>query len=288
MKKDITELYCKVDDFCNEVDRIEKSTRIGAYKKATRTPQLKNSEIVTIILLFHYSPCKNFKYFFESYLQLYKPEFPELLSYNRFLELMPRSFPYFLLLLTSFLDKEDKIHFIDSTPIPVCHNKRISRHRVFKGLARRGKSTMGWFFGFKLHLVINRKGCLTAVSITPGNTDDRVPVRRLIKDLKGLLFADRGYISPDLFKDLFEKGLKLVTGIKKNMKNKLMDLNEKIMLRKRSISETVNDYLKNKMNISHTRHRSTSNAFVHIFSTLVAYSLKPTKPSISQNFLIPS
>lgn len=288
MKKDITELFCTIDDFCLEVDRMEKTTKIGSYKKPTRTPKLTASEITTIILLFHRSPCKNFKYFYESYLQLYKHEFPKLVSYNRFLELMPRSFPYFLLLLASLMDKEDKIHFIDSTPLPVCHNKRISRHKVFKDLACRGKSTMGWFFGFKLHLIINRRGRLAAVTITPGNTDDRTPVRKLVKGLKGFLFADRGYISSSLFQVLFDGGLKLVTGIKTNMKNKLMDLNEKTFLRKRSISETVNDYLKNKMNISHTRHRSSSNAFVHIFSTLVAYSLKPKKPSISEPFLIPS
>jgi len=288
MKKDITELFCNVDDFCREVDKIEKSTRIGSNRRPTRTSQLERSEIITIILLYHISPCKNFKFFFKSYLQLYRSDFPKLVSYNRFIELMPRSFSYFLLLLTSLLNKEDNIHFIDATSLPVCHNKRISRHKVFKGLARRGKTTMGWFFGFKLHLVINRRGQLAGVQITPGNTDDRAPVRRIVKNLKGLLFADRGYIGEDLFKDLFSKGIKLVAGIKKNMKNKLMDVNEKIMLRKRSISETVNDYLKNKMNISHTRHRSPANAFVHIISTLVAYSLNPRKPSISKPFLIPN
>ena len=288
MKKDITELFCNVDDFCREVDKIEKSTRIGSNRRPTRTSQLERSEIITIILLYHISPCKNFKFFFKSYLQLYRSDFPKLVSYNRFIELMPRSFSYFLLLLTSLLNKEDNIHFIDATSLPVCHNKRISRHKVFKGLARRGKTTMGWFFGFKLHLVINRRGQLAGVQITPGNTDGRAPVRRIVKNLKGLLFADRGYIGEDLFKDLFSKGIKLVAGIKKNMKNKLMDVNEKIMLRKRSISETVNDYLKNKMNISHTRHRSPANAFVHIISTLVAYSLNPRKPSISKPFLIPN
>lgn len=288
MKKDITELFCNVDDFCSEVDKFEKTTRIGSKRHPTRTPQLKASEIITIILLYHMSPCKNFKFFFKSYLQLYRSEFPNLGSYNRFIELMSRVFSYFLLLLNSLFIKEDNIHFIDATSIPVCHNKRISRHKVFKGLARRGKTTMGWFFGFKLHLVVNQRGQLAGVQITPGNIDDRAPVRRIVKGLKGLLFADRGYIGQNLFEDLFAKGIKLITGIKKNMKNKLMDMNEKIMLRKRSISETVNDYLKNKMNISHTRHRSPANAFVHILSTLVTYCLNPRKPSISRPFLIPN
>jgi hypothetical protein len=288
MKKDITELFCDVDDFCREIDKKENERRIGSSRLPTRVCQLQNSEIITILLLFHQSPCKNFKYFFLSYLQLYQSEFPKLVSYNRFLELVPRSFSYFVLLIHALLDKKDNVHFIDSTTLPVCHNKRIWKHKVFKELACRGKTSMGWFFGFKPHLVINRRGGLAGFQITPGNVDDRAPVRKLVKDLRGLLFGDRGYIDGELFQDLYHKGLKLITGIRSNMKNKLMDLNEKMILRKRSISETVNDYLKNKMNISHTRHRSPSNAFVHILSTLVVYALNPRKPSISMPMLIPN
>lgn len=99
--------------------------------------------------------------------------------------------------------------------------------------------------------------------------------------------ADKGYIKQNLSVALYERGLKMIHGIKKNMKNKLMDLNEKILLRKRSIIETVFDYLKNKMDIEHTRHRSAINAFVHIISTLVAYSLKKCKPSINFSYSIP-
>ena len=178
--------------------------------------------------------------------------------------------------------------YIDSTPIPACHNKRIYRHKVFKGLAARGKSTMGWFFGFKLHLVITEKGELLNVLLTPGNVDDRTPVRELTSKMIGLLFGDKGYVDKDLFHDLHERGLKLVTGLKKNMKNKLMSLQEKILLRKRSIIETVNGVLKENFQISHTRHRSFINGFIHIFSTLIAYVLKPNKPAIKLRYLIPN
>lgn len=150
MKKDITELFCNIDDFCSQVELMEKTRRIGSQHRPTRKPQLANSEIVTILLLFHRSPCKNFKYFFESYLQLYRSDFPKLVVYHRFLELMPRVFLYFVLLLYALLDKEDKINFIDATAIPVCHNKRISRHKIFKDIAKRGKTSMGWFFGFSV------------------------------------------------------------------------------------------------------------------------------------------
>ena len=184
--------------------------------------------------------------------------------------------------------KRTGIGYIDSTPIPVCHNKRIYRHAVFKGLAERGQSTMGWFFGFKLHLVINQKGELLNALLTPGNVDDRKPVRKMTAQLTGLLFGDKGYVDKNLFNDLYQGGLKLVTGIKKNMQNKLMHSQEKILLRKRSIIETVNGVLKEDFQISHTRHRSFFNGFIHIFSTLVAYAMKSKKPSIKFNHLIPN
>ncbi len=97
----------------------------------------------------------------------------------------------------------------------------------------------------------------------------------LTQKLTGLLFRDKGYIKKDLFHELFDRGLKLVTSIKKGMQNSLMALNEKILLRKRSIIETVFGSLKNKFEIEHTRHRSTVNFLVHIFSTLVSYSMQP-------------
>jgi hypothetical protein len=147
---------------------------------------------------------------------------------------------------------------------------------------------MGWFFGFKLHLVISEKGELLNAMLTPGNVDDRAPVRQMTAKLTGLLFGDKGYIDQVLFRDLFERGLKLVTGIKKNMKNKLVVLREKILLRKRSIIETVNGVLKEDFEISHTRHRSIINGFIHIFSTLVAYALKSKKPAIKLHDLIPN
>ena len=143
---------------------------------------------------------------------------------------------------------------------------------------------MGFFYGFKLHLIINEKGELISLKMTKGNVDDRIPVPLLTSGLTGFLYADKGYIKQNLFLNLYEKGLKLIHGLKKNMPNILIDLKEKIMLRKRNLIETVFDYLKNKMSIEHTRHRSPINAFVHIISTLVAYSLKKAKPSIKSDF----
>lgn len=176
--------------------------------------------------------------------------------------------------------------FIDATSINVCHNKRISRNKVFKGLAEIGRTTKGWFFGFKMHVVINENGEIIAVKLTKGNVDDRTPVPNLVKHLTGLLFGDKGYISKELFSDLYSCDLKLVTGIRKSMKNILMPLYDKQMLKKRSIIETVFDYLKNKFELEHSRHRSIWNFLVHIISTLVTYSLKTTKPKVRYSHAI--
>lgn len=293
MKKDITNLFVFVDDFCAAVDHYLSRFTIScskALKKVTRVLGMTLSEILTIELLYQQSPCKNFKYFYHSYLQLYQGEFPALVSYNRFIELKPRILSYLMLLVQWFCGQSEKtgISYIDSTSLAVCHKKRMSRNRVFKGLARLGKTTKGWFFGFKLHLVINEKGQLHKVKLTKGNIDDRTPVLDLVEGLEGLLFGDKGYIKADLFQELYEKGLKLITGIKKNMKNQIMLWLEKLLLRKRPIIETVLSVLKNTLELEHTRHRSITNAFVHILSTLVTYCFRTNKPAIKMNHLIPN
>lgn len=293
MKQDITELFVFVDDFCQCADMqinqylIEKN-QTETLRKPTRELTMKLSEILTIVLLYQKSPCKNFKYFYKSYLQLYINEFPGLLSYERFVVLKPRILTYLTILLSWLmsLSKRTSNSFIDATSINVCHNKRISRNKVFKGFAEIGRTTKGWFFGFKMHVVINENGEIIAVKLTRGNVDDRAPVPNLVKHLTGLLFGDKGYISKELFTHLQSQGLKLVTGIKKGMRNILMPLYEKQMLRKRSIIETVFDYLKNKFELEHSRHRSIWNFLVHIISTLVIYSLKTTKPKVRYSHAI--
>lgn len=146
---------------------------------------------------------------------------------------------------------------------------------------------MGWFFGLKVHLLINHKGHLMAAKITPGNVDDRKGLLGLIKGLKGKCFADKGYIGKDIFETLWGKGLHLVTGIRKNMRNHLMPHINKILLRKRFLIETVFGILKTEMNLEHSRHRSPTNAFVSIMAALIAYAYKQNKPKIKTNLINP-
>jgi len=163
----------------------------------------------------------------------------------------------------------------------VCHNRRISRHKVFAGYATRGKTSMGWFFGFKLHLVVNDRGELLACRMTPGNTDDRAPVPRLVKRLFGWLYGDKGYISQRLVKELLETlGLHFITKIRDNMKNHLVSLSDHVLLRKRAILESVIDQLKNISQIEHTRHRSLASLMVNLICGLIAYCHQPKKPSL--------
>lgn len=174
------------------------------------------------------------------------------------------------------------ISFVDSTTIRVCKNKRIKRNKVFKDIAKVGKSTMGWFYGFKLHLIINDKGEILSFTITQGNTDDREPLKKenFLKAIFGKLFADKGYISEKLARILFVDGIHLITHIRNKMKNSLMEMSDKILLRKRSLIETVNDELKNMCQVEHSRHRSIGNFFTNLISGLIAYSFFPKKPSI--------
>ncbi|WP_373457556.1 IS982 family transposase [Wolbachia endosymbiont of Listronotus oregonensis] len=281
--------YCFIEDFCCVADEKFSERLLSSSKKTTRIPEITVPEILTIILLYHKSPCKNFKFFYLNYLKLlYSSEFSKLPSYHRFVALKSRVLWYLAMLLQWFCKqaKITEISYIDTTAIAVCHTKRISKNKVFKELANIGKTTYGWFFGFKLHLVINEICEIQGITLTKGSVDDRKPVPNLTKKLTGLLFGDKGYIKKELFEKLFDRGLKLITKVKKGMKNALISLKEKILLRKRSIIETVFGCLKNKFEIEHTRHRSPINFMVHIFSTLISYSMQQKKPSISKFYCL--
>ena len=282
MRYNITALFFCIDEFCKSYEEWEKHRLIDTGRIRHRSCEMSVSEMLTLMVAFHVSPCKVFKYFYDVHVRgVHKADFPTLLSYNRFVQLMPRLFIPLCVLLQSLYGKQTGIYIADPTSLPACHNKRINRNRVFKGLAARGKTTMGWFYGLKLHLVINHKESIMAVKITPGNIDERSVLDEMTRHLKGKIFADKGFISQALFKQLFQRGLKLITGIRRNMKNYLMPLIEKLMLRKRFLVETVFDILKVHMNLSHTRHRSPTNCCVNIISGLVAYQLRYQKPSMN-------
>lgn len=207
---------------------------------------MSTSELMTIVIWFHCSGYKNFKQFYLEYVCKHlKQEFPNLISYSRFVQLMPRLVVPLAMFLKSSFAQCSGISIIDSTSINVCHNRRIKRNRVFTGVAERSKTTMGWFFGFKVHIIVNDQGELISVTLTKGNVDDRKPVSNMVKNIFGKLFGDKGYLSSALSEQLRSKGISLITTVRKNMKNKFMPLLDQILLRKRFIIETINDKLKN-------------------------------------------
>jgi len=281
-KDEVTEIFYLTDEFCINFKNSIQAHLIGNAPK--RKPTMSESEVITIMIIFHLSGFRNMKHFYLNYVQKHmQQEFPNTVSYNRFTELMQSALlPMTIFLKTCCLGECTGISFVDSTPIRVCKEKRISRNKVFKGIAALGKSSMGFFFGFKLHLLVNDKGEILNFVITQGNVDDRQPLKNesFIKAITGKLYGDKGYISKDLTNILFINGLHLITNIKNNMKNCLMELKDKIYLRKRSIIETINDELKNMCQVEHSRHRSLGNFITNTISALIAYSFFPKKPAL--------
>ena len=283
----VIEIFCFLDEFCKyfEPELQKRTISVSGKHHRNRPGRMSDSEIMTILVLFHTSHFRDLKTFYLGYIcQHMRKEFPQVISYNRFVERQAKVGLHLLLFFhTCALGKCTGISIIDSTPLVSCHIKRMHMHKTMSGWAQKGKCTMGWFYGFKLHLVINDKGEIIQWQLTPGNCDDREPLknRKFTERLFGKLFADRGYISQDLFETLFVDDIHLVTKIRKNMKNSLMNIYDKIMLRKRAVIETVNDELKNVCHIEHTRHRSIDNFASNLFAGLIAYNLLPKKPEMN-------
>lgn len=279
---EITALFCAIDDFVKKLkENREQTCFFSSSQHRGPLCSMSEAEMMTIVILFHQSGYKTFKHFYKQYVpNRLSKEFPKLLSYSRFVFLMKSLFFPLFAFLYHHRGAVTGISFVDSTKIQVCHNKRIFRNKVFAKFAKKGKTTTGWFFGFKLHLIVNDWGEILAFQLSPGNVSDVSVLEDLAKGITGKLFGDKGYISNQITKNLLQKGLQLFTNIRSNMKNKLLSLRDKALLRKRSIIETINDQLKNISQIEHTRHRSPYNFLINLLSGLLAYQFKEKKPSI--------
>ena len=289
----ITELYCAIDEFCKCFEAENAGKMLAGedgVKRRRRKASMADSEIMTILLYFHFGSFRNFKHYYMLFIKgTLKSYFPTAVSYNRFVELESRVFfPLMFFLNLRAFGRCTGITFVDSTMIPVCHNLRRYANKVFKDIATDGKGTMGWCHGFKLHLACNDRGEIISFVLTGANVSDKDPkvFEVLAKRLYGKLFADKGYILQKLFEFLFEDGIQLVTGIRVNMKNRLMPFYDKMMLRKRCIIETINDLLKNTAQIVHSRHRSVNNFIMNLISALGAYCFFDNKPKALTGYVI--
>lgn len=283
MNIDYDRLFCFVDDFYKGYKPWYKKSLISSgSKKRNRVCKMSLPEIITILIAFHQSGMSCFKYFYLELIRNHKKLFNYLVHYDRFVALIKLAFPALVCLLKTLEGKVTEYLFIDATPVAVCHNLRKKRHKVLRGLAKKGKTSTGWFFGFKLHFVFNTSGEIVRMQITGGNTSDRSPVMSLMRDISAKLIGDKSYISKKLSAALFEQGVTLITKIKKNMKNCLMDLTDKMMLMKRSFVKTIFSSIKLLGTLIHHRHRSFVNAFTHLFAGLVNYQIRTDKSSLDQ------
>jgi len=280
---DITFIFVTISDFCNEYEIHLAQHLIGKTPlSSTDDQRLALSEIMTILVMYQYSNLKTFKYFYDflkTYLHGY---FMYLPSYNRFIELMKRACVPLTIFAYFNTGKKTGIYYIDSTKLPACEYKRSGRNKVFKDIAGYGKTSVCKFFGMKLHIIINDKGELIAFQITAGNVHDTKPIDSLSKEIKGKLFGDKGYIGKNIAERLLEKGLEVITKVRKNMKKPKLNDHDKVLLNQRSIVETVIGHLKVQLNIWHTRHRSVLNAMTHLMAALCCYCINPLKINITK------
>ena len=284
---ELTTIFYYADEFCKffekEFNIRVLSDGLGSRRRASC---LSLSEVITIACYYHQSGYKTFKDYYTRSTEL-KPAFSSMPSYNRFIELQQKAFmPLALFAKLQSNGKCDGTSFIDSFPLRVSHQKRISSHKTFRGLAARGKTSVGWFYGFKVHVIINSTGEVLDFTITPGNVVDNNAkvIEQMMQKIHGKVYGDKGYLlNADLFQKLYCKGVHVVTKIRNNMKNKLMDIGDKIMLKKRGIIESVGAVFKEDLNIEHSRYRSPITLFINVFSALIAYSFRKNKPSIYKN-----
>lgn len=279
-------LFCAIDDLCTACSRFWKRCLLtNGLAKRIKPSSLCLSEVMTIRVDFHMSRYRTFTdYSLQHVCPHLRAEFPGLVSYSRFVELMRGAVvPLLVFLRRCRLRPSDGIAFLDSTALQVCHNRRLHSHQTFRDIAQRGNTSMGGFYGFTRHLIVNHQGELVSVMLTAGHVDDRhLSLRqRLTQSVLGTLFGDRGYSSGTLFKMLFQRGRQLVTRIKKNMVNKLLPIADRLLLEKRAVVASIIDPLKHLCQMEHTRHRSPVNFLGNLFAGLIAYTFAPQKPSIT-------
>jgi Transposase DDE domain len=286
MLERLTEVFCEVDDFCQTFE-AQWQTYLLDSGAAPRGPQpgLSVSEIITLLLVLHSGGFKYLKNFYQGFaMPLLRPYFPGMPCYEQFVTVQKRALVPLMFFLLSRLGKKTGIYYIDSTALPVCDNHRIQRHKTFAGLAARGKTSMGWFFGFKLPLVFNDLNEIVACKLTPGQVHDTQPVPQLTKNLLGKLFGDKGYIGKTLAEKLLRRGLALFTRVRKNMKALPLTMPDKLLLNARNRAETIIGSIKQFSALNLPKHRLPLNAFLHILAALTAYQINPIKPK----FKLPS
>lgn len=275
-------VFCEIDDFCREFEpQLNRQMLAAGTRRRIKSSRMSRAEVMTILVLFQQSGFRDLKRFYTKVVcEYWRRDFQNLLSYNRFVELQRDALVLLGALMQKRLGKCSGISFVDSSKIAVCHNLRIRQNKVFDGVARRGKTSTGWFYGFKIHLMVSDTGEILAWRMSLGNVDDRRPVPQMARRLWGKLFGDKGYISQTLTDLLGAENIQLITKVRKNMQTKFISFFDQLLLRKRAIIESINDQLKNISQIEHTRHRSVWNFYTNVVAGLIAYTYQAKKPNL--------
>lgn len=280
----LIEMYVEVDDLHKAYIEWRNPKMMGRPRRPTRNTGLIVSEVVTILAAYHVSGYKCFEYYYrECILGSYLPLFPQAPSYQRFVSYTARALPLLLLWAMFKASKAMRTgyYFIDSKKLQVCHIKREKSHKVFRDQATKGKSSTGWFYGLKLHLVINHLGQIVSFLITGANTADnnKAVLTYLLEHLQGKCCGDKGYLTT-LFSTFYESGLQLLVRPKTNMKPFAALPSDIRLMKQRSVIESVNDILVTVCNVEHSRHRNPFNGLANMLSALIAYQYLEHKPHV--------
>jgi hypothetical protein len=285
---DLTTIFCRIDDFFKFYQKYIAAKELPPIHGGALCPRKKQmtpSEIMAVLVYYAASSndIKHFKAFYAYKKNELQSAFPGLVSYERMIELKEEVLLPLTAFLLSILSKCTGTSFIDSSKLEACHIKRAGSHKVLRGIAKRGKSSMGWFYGTKIHLAVNEKGELINLLLTSGNVADNNHgvIRHMTSNMFGKLFGDKGYIlDPQFWREIYDHGVHIIHGLRKNMKQRLMTFFDKIMLRKRGIVESVFSICKERMALQYTRARSVYGFICNTISMLIAYQLSPSKPKI--------
>lgn len=274
--KNIVEVYCFIDNFVKMIESKKAKSLVGRKSMLTKT------DYITLAIFKQDHGIKTTKQLYEFVRDYMQKDFLPLPSYQQFNHGIKSTFRYFVIIawiLTKMTRKKGaRYHIVDSSPLPVCNNQYRFIAKLFKGFARSGKNLNGWFWGFKLHLIINHNMEIEAIRISGGSTSDIDALNDdFIEGIKGWLIGDKGYIGQSKARQLAKKGLKLVTRSRKNMKKVPALPIHNYLLSKRQAIESTFSYLKHRLSVLNSYARSVEGFFVNVFSAIITYTLNITK-----------
>lgn len=270
---DLVQVFCLMDDICKSLSLVKEKNPKGG-----RPSCLTLSEVLTITLMQKEYAIENKKALWKYVNNHHKNDFPRLGCYKSFCVTLNRLAPEILKVITIFCrinkEKSGILKFIDSTKLEVCKIWRAGSHKTMKALAKKSKSTTGWFYGLKLHIVCDDNGNLLYIAFTTANIDDRRILEKALKNFENSIFgADAGYCGKNMQKEAKENDNIVLAAVRKNMKTIATEFDQKV-LNLRSVVERCFSVMKTRLNLVSTLARSVNGYLAHYIRTLFMYIFK--------------